>query len=696
MPVVEAPKAVREEPAPTIALGRHHVCQRIASGEVRCAGANGGDQLGDGYTPFRARPVAVAPSAAIATLALGGRTTCFTTRDGELRCWGPGRATPVAIEGARNVLEVFSDSFEVCARTKTGIGCFSDEELAHDHPSLHAVQESRQATRILSARSMLLADGTTRAIEWRDPAGSTITFGEVRKGAIEPKTIHALRAHATWVGADCALERVGGPVRCWLGPEVKGDTKDIPVRSGLEHVQAVSSGTMHACAVLSEGRVACWGNNEHGQLGVPKGTRRSDAPLVVEGLADAIAIGVGFGHSCALDKAGAVWCWGASYSGQLGDGTTNDRATPARVEGLPTIASLAVGTAHACALSTEGKLSCWGWDDRGQLGDGGLLRAEQRGAGLVVGLHDAREIAAGTSHTCARRANGEVVCWGKASEDVAGCVPTGNGEVRCFGYGSACGRMFDGHTETFSVPARVADLPPSSQLVARGERTCLRGDDGVHRCFRAPSRCEVSGELRAETFDVPGLDARDRLSFGAATCALRDGSVRCAAKPDAPEQAPRFDAVAGLGVVTQLAQGKSHVCALEESGTVRCWGENPSGQLGAFDGARSEAPVAIAGLDDAVAIAAGHYHTCALRRAGDVVCWGEAGLGAALPGAPPEVDKASVAVRTPVAVSGLERIVELAAAGESTCARDDRGAVRCFGAIAPGGAVALLLPPLGG
>ena len=74
-----------------------------------------------------------------------------------------------------------------------------------------------------------------------------------------------------------------------------------------------------------------------------------------------VQVAMGYDHACAVTTLGGVRCWGRNASGQLGDGTTTERATPVDVKGLATpILSVAVGGAHTCAVTVIGEARCWG------------------------------------------------------------------------------------------------------------------------------------------------------------------------------------------------------------------------------------------------------------------------------------------------------------------------------------------------
>jgi alpha-tubulin suppressor-like RCC1 family protein len=133
-------------------------------------------------------------------------------------------------------------------------------------------------------------------------------------------------------GTTCAL-RNNGEVMCW-GTGHPGSTL-LPANvasapNGLD----IDAGFGHVCLLRDNGRVACWGRNGFGQAAPLASGPTVSAPTAVDGVSDAIAIGVGAQHSCALVKQGKVLCWGANQFGQLGTGDFVDSAAPVEVLGL--------------------------------------------------------------------------------------------------------------------------------------------------------------------------------------------------------------------------------------------------------------------------------------------------------------------------------------------------------------------------
>jgi alpha-tubulin suppressor-like RCC1 family protein len=217
----------------------------------------------------------------------------------------------------------------------------------------------------------------------------------------------------------CALTHSGG-VKCWGfngdGQLGNGSTDSsltpVDVVGLTENVIAIATGLKHGCAVMNDGTIKCWGDNEYGKLG--NGTTESSlTPVSVSGINDAIAVAAGQMFTCAITRSGGVKCWGDSI--ELGNNRIGDSSVPVDVTGLSSgVRSISAGTNHACALTSGGGLKCWGNSLSGGLGfsetdlyAGGDIPAD------VVGLtSNVVAVSAGGRHTCAALSDGHVKCWG--------------------------------------------------------------------------------------------------------------------------------------------------------------------------------------------------------------------------------------------------------------------------------------------
>ena len=122
-------------------------------------------------------------------------------------------------------------------------------------------------------------------------------------------------------------------------------------------VQAIASGNLHACAILAEGSVSCWGARyQDGDVASVL------EPMPVPGIEDAKAIAAGGFNTCAIQRNGVVKCTGNSIATELTE-----------MPALRGAETLSIGSAHFCASfasEPESAVKCWGVNSRGQVGDG--------------------------------------------------------------------------------------------------------------------------------------------------------------------------------------------------------------------------------------------------------------------------------------------------------------------------------------
>jgi alpha-tubulin suppressor-like RCC1 family protein len=196
----------------------------------------------------------------------------------------------------------------------------------------------------------------------------------------------------------------------------------------------VASGYSHTCA-LAAGRVYCWGDNAFGEIGDGTTTGRR-LPVLVDGLPEIAFVGAGgagltsvsAAHTCAIATTGSTYCWGSNGSGQLGNGGTAPGLRPALVSALgPGVRPdrVACGGRHTCALA-GGAVQCFGANDSGQLGIGST-NAQSVPAFPAV-ASGATVLATGENHTCAL-VGGLLLCWGL---DTSGQVDAGNTAAGAF------------------------------------------------------------------------------------------------------------------------------------------------------------------------------------------------------------------------------------------------------------------------
>src|SRR5207247_1120159 len=166
-----------------------------------------------------------------------------------------------------------------------------------------------------------------------------------------------------------------------LGNSAAGDLSPTPVPvTGITTATAVTAGGFHTCALLPNGTVQCWGQNDQGQLGngttdpaPPTVAPRNATPVAVSGINNAIAVSAGGWHTCALLQDGTVRCWGQNDFGQLGNGSPRDTISnppTAPITGITTAIATTSGAEHSCALLAGGTVQCWGRALFGRLGDG--------------------------------------------------------------------------------------------------------------------------------------------------------------------------------------------------------------------------------------------------------------------------------------------------------------------------------------
>ena len=137
------------------------------------------------------------------------------------------------------------------------------------------------------------------------------------------------------LNGDGTVRCVGAGADGRLGNGSKANRRVLVGVSGLGEVRELAAGDRHTCAVTGDkgkATIACWGNNQYGQLGNGS-NKEATKPVAVSGLSGVVDVAPGGYHSCALNVAGQVWCWGYGGHGVLGNGQTASSSVPVQVLG---------------------------------------------------------------------------------------------------------------------------------------------------------------------------------------------------------------------------------------------------------------------------------------------------------------------------------------------------------------------------
>jgi alpha-tubulin suppressor-like RCC1 family protein len=567
-----------------ISAGIDHTCA-VTGGLVQCWGGNAGGELGNGTTTPSTSPVSVSgPTGVVDVVAAeGAENTCAIDGNGALWCWGdntfgelgfgPGvlsTLVPNLVSGlGAGVVGVANGFTHTCANTKNGsLDCSGIDTVGQ-----------------LGIGGSTTTEATTPVPV---PGGGVSPAGQTCRPSVGACD---LTEQCDGVSASCpadVLVAVGTVCRGTLGScagaaTCTGTTGICPANTipdggaacttCSETAQAITAGSLHACALLGGGQIECWGDNKSGQLGNGT-TDNSSTPVIVPNISGALAVAAGGSSTCAILADRTVACWGANENGELGNGTTNGSPSPVPVTGLTNVSALAAGFAHMCALHVDGTIDCWGHGSLGELGGGSTITCPPCGSSVPVRVNigPATSIAAGTYFTCAV-VGGSVSCWGDNSNGVLGAsTPVSSG-----------------------TPTTVPNLTGVTAIAAGTDHVCALGPVQDIFCWGSNGEGQLGN---GNTIDSP-------------TPVL-------------------VASLEGIGV--SLAAGASFTCAGIPH-QVACWGWNGWGQLGASTAAlqQSSVPFFVPGTMDNIGraptvVAAGQF-ACALLGSGEMWCWGDDRFG---------------------------------------------------------------------
>ncbi len=328
----------------------------------------------------------------------------------------------------------------------------------------------------------------------------------------------------------------------------------------------VSVSASHACMVLADGTVRCWGQNADRELGTSSSSNAT-TPTQVQSITTAKVVGAGNTQSVAVLANGSVVWWGkrpTDYDyGNFTTSYSSPTPTPTAISGLGGATDIVIAPntdGATCVLINDKTVRCWGFTSAFDGTTNFLTQPTD------VGVTGATTVAGGNSFNCASLATG-AKCWG-------------------FGYE---GELAASVNYAWSPPATTSLSGTVSKIRAGDYFGCALMSTGVVQCWGSNQYHQL-GPRGGSDFDSPVPLVVD-----------------------------------GLSSVKDLSGGAQNACAVDTSGGIKCWGDDTYAQLGDqnLGSMGSGAPVSVPGLaGPASSVATGFQNVCAVLQNGSVQCWG--------------------------------------------------------------------------
>jgi alpha-tubulin suppressor-like RCC1 family protein len=340
--------------------------------------------------------------------------------------------------------------------------------------------------------------------------------------------------------------------------------------------------------VVQQTTLMAFGYNYSGQVG-DGSTENRYTPVPVQQLNAVTSVSGNGDAVLAVRVDGSVWAWGDNGSGQLGLPSVVQTSVPTPVTGLSSIIATASGQTTSYALSADGTVWAAGANDKGQLGDGTTNLS--RRFSPVQGLGPAKAIASAVGTAYALLRDGTVWAWGDNTRDELG----------------------DGVAGGFTThPIQVVGLVGATAIATTYQSAYALLGDGTVRAWGGGG---AGGLGNGATLDSPLPVAVVGLA-GVRALANNEGDDGYALKSDRTLWAWGDNSVGTIGdgtttdrlVPTQVPGATGAVSvgvfggayAVMPDGTMRSWGENSEGALGLGDTDNRLSPTVVPGITGAV------------------------------------------------------------------------------------------------
>lgn len=628
-----------------VAAYDEHTCALTIDGNIYCWGSDISGEQSVG----KVIPTIVSSTRKFKSLKTGRKHACAIGEDDKIYCWGqqdarlgslPGNKTiPTKISNNESYTQIFIGNKNSCGITTDSFlrcwGVNDDGALGSGNSMSKAAAESPQGWQTKKVKSVAMgAEHTCAILENGDlycwGRNQVYQFG-ITGSVIETSPKHlkpGQKFEKVYAGGDhtCVID-ILGETECW-GFNLFGETGILSTfYSNNTKFQGetfsyfslgVSAGTGqgHACAILSNDGLKCWGSNVFGQLGIGEPSQFESSSFQFK------KISAGYYHTCAIDFMDKAYCWGLNNSGAistsslsiLGIGKEDHQSLPYPVATSLKFKDIKPAALATCGLTTSDEIYCWGANEHGLLGIG--THSSETPLKLDS-PYKYKYLEVGFSYACAIRLTGELDCWGSIEQnqgqliivsvgrvgadlyqsvsigDRHACAVNTNDQVFC--WGQDVGDLIDGSNDFKRTPVLVSDVGMKVKDVqVNSGNTCYIDSANQLYCwgnnnFRQLENSSANKFGTLEKRKVLGETQYTEVILGNSHICGRtiDNKVICRGNNIVSQIGYSLSKIIGEPTLVELASGirslsskALYTCALALDNRYACWGDDMYGKLG--------------------------------------------------------------------------------------------------------------------
>lgn len=345
-----------------------------------------------------------------------------------------------------------------------------------------------------------------------------------------------------------------------ISQEVTGPSLNLQNSCATTYTD-VSSNQGMTCGLTNGSNIKCWGRNianiiDHGSTTTPR-----KYPTVVDGTHSYFQVSRGNAHTCAINLANQLFCWGENTYYQLGDGSSTDSVRPTHIDSGSMYSKISAGGYHSCGITISGSLKCWGVNNNGQLGDGTTVNKPL--PTIIDGGVSYQDVSAGDNHSCGITTTGDLKCWGY----------------------NVNGQVGDGTTVSRTTPTLIDSGTVYMRIDLGSTSTCGITNSNTLKCW-------------------------GNNSFGQ----IGDNTTTTRTSPVVIDSGISY---------SRVAVSTHHTCGITTPGSIKCWGQNTSGELGDGTSIARLLPTLVSGGLNYFTLGLGLSHSCAVTVGGQMKCWGQ-------------------------------------------------------------------------